>query len=123
MMTFTIYGETPSKKNSRINTRNGRSFPSKRYKMWHDDAIMQIAAFFDGKIPIMPNDKKNKVSVIFYHGDLRDRDSDNQLTSILDMLKDAGVIKDDTWKIIKRGSFDNEYDKGNARCVVSLEIL
>ena len=90
---------------------------------WHDDAIRQIAASFNGKIPIMPKDKRVKISVIFYHGDLRSRDADNQLSSILDMLKDAKVIKDDTWKIIKRGSFDNEYDKGNARCVVSLEVI
>lgn len=39
---FIIQGETPSKKNSRINTSSGRSFPSKRYQEWHKTAVFQI---------------------------------------------------------------------------------
>lgn len=122
-MNIIIYGETPSKKNSRINTRSGRSFPSKRYMEWHDDAIKQIAASFGGKIPVMPKDKRVRISVVFYHGDLVNRDGDNQYSSIVDMLKDAKIIKDDNWKVLKKGSFDNKYDKGNARCVISLEVI
>ena len=40
--TIILQGETPSKKNSRINTRSGRSFPNARYTRWHNDAVEQI---------------------------------------------------------------------------------
>lgn len=49
------------------------------------------------------------------------RDSDNGLSSILDMLKDCGVLLDDRWEYVPHKEVWDVYDKGNARCVVSIE--
>lgn len=121
MTEYTIYlqGETPSKKNSRINTRSGRSFPSKRYMDWHNNAIAQIYQQLQIFTPI-DKDEQVKLIVTFYHGDLKRRDSDNQLSSILDTLVDAKVLPDDNWRIIPRKEIIDEYDKNNARCVIKI---
>lgn len=119
-MTFTIIGETPSKKNSRINTSSGRSFPNKNYVRWHSSAITQIRM---QDIKPMPIGKRLSLTLTFYHGDMKRRDSDNQCSSILDTLIDAGIIADDNWKIIPIKHIYDSFDKGNARCVVNIEEL
>lgn len=85
--------ETVPKKNSRINTSSGRSFPSLRYKEWHRKAINYVFIY---KNRIKDSDYPISLEVTFQHSDKRHRDLDNQLSSILDLLKDALVIKDDS---------------------------
>lgn len=116
-VTFTLQGETPSKKNSRImNTKTKRSFPNPRYVEWHDLAIAQMRSqIHDYKAP-----EKCFVSVKFIHGDKRRRDSDNGVSSIMDMLKDAGVIIDDCWEYVPHEESLNEYEKGNAHCDITI---
>lgn len=125
-MVLVIRGETPSKKNSRINTRSGRSFPSKRYTEWHGSAIFQVleqTAAFRRNGGGLAFERGLELTVTFYHGDMHRRDSDNQLSSVLDMLVDAHVLPDDSWEILPIKHVYDVYDKGNARCVISLEAL
>lgn len=123
-MTITLDGETPSKKNSRINTRSGRSFPNARYRKWHEQAVgsilLQIA---ERKISRIADEGSLRLTVTFFHGDMKRRDSDNQLSSVLDTLVDAGILSDDNWKVLPEKHIYNRYDKGNARCVVELEKI
>lgn len=125
-MTLVISGECPSKKNSRINTRSGRSFPSKRYTAWLNSALIQLVdqiADFRRNGKQLAFERGLELTVTFYHGDLKRRDSDNQLSSVLDMLVDAQVIPDDNWEILPIKHIFDAYDKGNPRCVISLEAL
>lgn len=122
--TLILTGETPSKKNSRINTRSGRSFPSQKYTQWHSIAVLEIKkAIAKRKIKPIPKGKQVFLTITFYHGDKRKRDSDNQLTSILDTLVDAGVLLDDNWRIIPHKEIFDAYDKDNARAIISIELL
>ena len=122
--TIVLTGETPSKKNSRINTRSGRSFPNARYVKWHNDAVAQICKQqMTGKVLSIGNDEQVKLSVTFYHGDLKRRDSDNQLSSILDTRVDAGVLFDDNWRIIPQKEIFDLFDKGNPRCEIVIETI
>ena len=116
-MKIVIQGETPSKKNSRImNTKTKRSFPNPRYVEWHDYAILQVRSQLQGwKAPIPCS-----ISVTFIHGDKRRRDSDNGMSSILDMLKDNGTIEDDCWELVRHTETWNDFDKGNARCEIEI---
>ena len=122
---ITLQGETPSKKNSRINTRSGRSFPSKRYTEWHSNAILQIWQQQKEKEYSFNIEKNEKVKLIvtFYHGDYRRRDSDNQLSSILDMLVDVGILPDDSWLIVPHKEIIDEYEKDNPHCVIEFRKL
>ena len=121
MIQFIIDGETPAKKNSRINTRSGRSFPSKRYQQWHDVARLQVQSQM--RQLDKPIDYPCIVSITFVHGDLVRRDSDNATSSILDLLMDCKVLKDDAWTIVRKIAIDNLYEKKNPRAIVNIEVL
>lgn len=121
--TICLSEETPSKKNSRINTRSGRSFPNARYIQWHGRAVLEIKrAIAESKIKPIPKDKQVKLTITFYHGDKKRRDSDNQLSSILDLLVDAGILADDNWQIIPQKEIFDVFDKDNARAVISIAV-
>ena len=121
--TICLSGETPSKKNSRINTRSGRSFPNARYTRWHNDAVEQIyRKQLADKIAPIAEGERVKLTVTFYHGDYKRRDSDNQLSSILDLLVDAGILADDNWQIIPQKEIFDVFDKDNARAVISIAV-
>jgi Holliday junction resolvase RusA-like endonuclease len=90
-----FYGRIPSKKNSRINTKTGRSYPSKRYAEWERSMFLQLC-------------KQNKkifsaglkgLDVTIYFPDLRVADLTNKAESIMDMLVKYNIIDDDNWQI------------------------
>lgn len=116
---ITILGQTPSKKNSRINTRSGRSFPSKRYSEWHKSASEQLKQL----ISITPRGDSEKVAIfyMFYVQDLRRRDVSNMIESINDLFVDLGIVKDDDWKHVKIGDGDAELDRENPRAEIIIK--
>lgn len=116
---FKITGETPSKKNSRITLRNGKTIPSARYRDWHKSALEEIT--LQKPRELTPLSESLNIFLFFTHGDLRRRDSDNGCSSILDLLQDAGIIQDDNWQIIKNISIKNGYEKNNARCYIIIQ--
>lgn len=118
--TITTTGETPAKKNSRINLRNGVSIPSKRYMEWHQKALSEIKNQITLDTPI---DKPVLLHLEFIHGDLRRRDSDNGCSSICDLLVDAAILKDDNWQIVRDIAITNKYEKGNPRCNITIQDL
>ncbi len=93
---FVILGRIPSKKNSRITTRSGRTFPSKQYTKWHKDASLQLSLqvykHFDFRA--------GTAEIVFWMPDARRTDLTNKAESIMDLLVDVGVIPDDCWKVI-----------------------
>lgn len=120
-MKITLMGETPPKKNSRIfNTKTRRNFPSPRYKKWHDTVINELNYLLMTKKIQSFYGKRVSITIVFTHGDLRTRDSDNQLSSILDTLKDAEIITDDRWQVVPRKFIYDEYEKGNARAEIEI---
>lgn len=88
---FILLGRVPSKKNSRINTRSGRSFPSAKYTAWHKEASAQVANM---KPITQPG-----ICLGFYFPDDRRTDLTNKAESIMDMLVDNGKISDDKWQV------------------------
>lgn len=89
-MILTIRGRIPSKKNSRINTRSGRSFPSSKYTLWHKDASSQIQN--------ASKQTKKGFVLTFYMPDDRRCDLTNKAESVMDLLVDNEVIEDDAWQ-------------------------
>lgn len=110
-----IKGRVPSKKNSRVNCRSGRSFPSRKYTSWHKSASDQI---------LWKNRAISEcfVRVFFWMPDNRRADLTNKAESIMDLLVDNGVIEDDNWKVVKSVCLDcMGVDKNNPR--VEIEII
>jgi len=116
---FLITGETPAKKNSRITLRNGMTIPSKNFRAWHDRALIetiQQKAMNEIQVPV-------RITLTFTHGDLRRRDSDNGTSSIMDLLVDAKILKDDNWQIVKEIVVKNEYKKNESYVCILIEEL
>lgn len=118
-MKLIISGTTPSKKNSRINTRSGRSFPSKIFSAWEKTAVPELKEQFDGptitKYPLC-------ITMIFFNKDNRRHDLDNQSSSILDTLVKADIIEDDNQNKVE--CLQLQYggvDKENPRCELYID--
>jgi Holliday junction resolvase RusA-like endonuclease len=108
-------GAIPSKKNSRINRRDGMSFPSRDFTLWQKDALKQIRRQTRHRFlsPVA-------VEVIIYFGSLGRADLDNRLTSILDMLVEALVIKDDKWRLVPQMAIQADYRKNDPGAFIRL---
>lgn len=115
---LTLDGNVPSKKNSRINRGDGKSFPSKKYMEWEGSAIRQVRMqtrerFFN---PVA-------IEVIIYFGTNIRADLDNRLTSILDMLVECVVLPDDKWQDVPRMTAQAEYRKRKPGAFVRITSL
>lgn len=124
MYRFIITGETPAKKNSRIVLKGGRNIPSGRYRKWHTAARIEISSqlqLLKKEKEAMPIEREIRIKMTFWHGDNRRRDSDNGASSILDLLTDCKVIKDDKWQIVRLLEIRNFYEKSNPRCLVEID--
>ncbi len=106
VLELVLEGNVVSKKNSRINRGDGMSFPSKKYMDWQKESLKQIRIK-------RPERFYNPVSieVIIYFGTNIRADLDNRLTSILDMLVEALVLRDDKWQDVPRLAVQAEYRK------------
>ena len=113
-----LEGNVPSKKNSRVRTRSGASIPSKAFKDWQDSALLQVR--MQTRAHIL---KPVSLEVIVYFGTNVRADLDNRVTSILDMLVEALVIRDDKWQDVPRIAAEAVYRKGNPGAFVRLTEL
>ena len=112
--------ETPSKKNSRVvDRRTGRTFPNKRYTEWHKEASLYVRQQHAHPLDEGPF----ALYLEFTHGDRVRRDSDNGVSSILDLLVDCGILPDDNWMVVQKINVSNLYDKGNPGVQISIVHL
>ena len=114
-----LVGRIPSKKNSRqqVRLRNGRriNVPSKAYKAWHRDASSQLKGE-----KFSPN--AYGVEITFYMPDNRRADLTNKAESIMDLLVDNGILKDDSWQHIRWILLTCEgVDKENPRAEICIK--
>ena len=137
---LTIHGQTPAQKNGKSVgvTKTGRTFvaSNKRVKDWQKEAIkeleMQDVKFRGGRL---------RIDYMFYVKDNVQRDTDNMISSVNDILqvagadkapdkkgklkpvKGTGVIVGDHWQVLKLGDSDVEIDKENPRVELTISEL
>lgn len=121
--TFMLSGEVPSKKNSRVVLRGGKNIPSKNFREWHDPAIASLFCQAVKQKLREPLDCPLSVCIKFTHGDKKRRDCDNALSSILDTLTDAGIIKDDNWQIVQNIILENDYKEKESGVKITIVQL
>lgn len=118
-MVIVLPFETPSKKNSRVvDRRTGRSFPNKRFTDWHKAALLHLRA--QGAEPV---EGPVRIDFAFTHPTRRRCDSDNKVSSIMDLLVDAGVLPDDCWEVVPAYTVRNRYVKGEAKAEINIGQL
>lgn len=122
-MRFIISGATPSKKNNKQIVRNkktGQPFiiSSTRHNEWEKNALEELKEQYK-------NYKNEKVDypvsilAIFYNKDKIRKDLDNQITTVLDALVKAKILKGDDVRYV--AELHVEYggvDKDNPRAEV-----
>lgn len=112
-----LKGEVACKKNSnKFNTRTKRTYKTDHFRKWHDYALLQTRVQNTLQKPF----KRFWAEFTLYHGTLRRIDSDNQVTSLLDLLQDAKVIEDDCWTCCSHKTIDDVYRKGEAGAMIVL---
>jgi Holliday junction resolvase RusA-like endonuclease len=117
MLTYTLTGNIPSKKNSRItNRKTGRSFPSKDYTAWHEMASDQIAA----QNPAAPLSVVKSITAHIYFPTKRRADCSNKWESLGDLLVDCGVLADDSWQVVPELHLYGEYRKNEGGAVIEI---
>lgn len=110
-----LTGNVPSKKNSRVRTRSGSYIPSKEFSDWQADAMWQVRQqtrerFFK---PVCVD-----VTIIF--GRKSKSDLDNRLTSILDMLVEVLLLRDDRFEFVPQMSARAEYKKNQPGAIIRI---
>lgn len=116
---FFLDGETPSKKNSRITLKSGKTIPNKKYREWNKSAVLTLKSQWTAQSKTLKPIEQCTMKIIFIHADKRRRDSDNALSSIFDTLKNAGIIADDNWQVIPYYTVSNE--KGEeSKCKIKI---
>lgn len=118
MIELNLTGSVPSKKNSRVRTRSGDSIPSKAFYDWEESAQQQVRLQtrhrFFGLVHI---------EAIIYFGTLGRADTDNKMTSILDMLVGCMVLTDDYWESVAKTSYEAAYRPGKPGAFVRITEL
>lgn len=118
MIELILDGNVPSKKNSRIRTRSGSSIPSKAFYDWQESAMQQVRLqtrerFFK---PVAIE------AIVYFPTNIR-ADLDNRLTSILDMLVECVVLRDDKWQDVPQIAVEAKYRKGEGGAFVRITEL
>ena len=97
-LSIKLTGRIPSKKNSKIIVCRGAYpilLPSKNYSAWHEEQSWELKKY---RILIKkPIADCSLVEIKFYAPDMRDADLSNKVESIMDLLVDNDIIKDDNW--------------------------
>jgi len=98
-MVIMLDGNIPVKKNSKqIIYVRGKSIiiSSKSHKEWHARAMWQLKAQ-----RLTPIKGPVKIEIIAWFKTKRKKDLDGVLSTVLDLLVDAGIIEDDSHTIVK----------------------
>lgn len=105
---FTVCGETPSKKNGlSFSGKTKVPYKSKSYRRMKPLILLQMKhQWADMKARTI--DYPVEISFSFTHRDNVRRDSDNQVSTLLDIMQEAGILKNDCWQIVRDIHIHNE---------------
>lgn len=97
-MRLTLLGRIPSKKNSKviITTRSRPILvPSSKYNQWHRRLSKELMQYKGSNLSGI-----HYLLIEFWMPDRRRTDLTNKAESIMDLLVDLNIIKDDSWVVI-----------------------
>jgi Holliday junction resolvase RusA-like endonuclease len=115
MLELALTGSVPSKKNSRVRTRGGAYIPSKVFYDWQTAAMWQVRQQTRERLF-----KPVAVDVTIVFGTKGRADLDNRLTSVLDMLVEALVLRDDKWQDVPEMTVRAAYRKGEPGATIRI---
>lgn len=115
---FRLDGNIPSKKN-RVRFGSNGVYHDKNFTKWHKLAVAQLT-------PHVPKDgwiaRATLVQINFTFESQRSKDLTNAAESIMDLLVDVGILKDDNFKVVPLLSLCANYIKGISETKVEIVI-
>lgn len=106
IISFTISGDIPSKKNSKRIVYHGHRpaiISSKNYEAWHMMASYELKrVIWPLPKPNLPFRKVKVVELVFWPKTKRRKDLTNVADSVMDLLVDNGILADDNWFVAPR---------------------
>jgi hypothetical protein len=113
---FLLVGNIPSKKN-RVRFGSNGVYHDANFSRWHKQAMAQL-------MPRVPKGgwiaKTKRVEIFFVFESRRVKDLTNAAESIMDLLVDCGILKDDNFTICKRVVLSARYIKGVSKTKVKI---
>ena len=126
---LSLHGRIPGKKTSQniFRTKSGRPFitPKQSYKDWHQASKLQLTHQLGCSedlrhSAIFPLERCESITVDLYYGDRRRKDNTNTADSIMDLLTDFGIIKDDCWQVTGEIHLIPHYRKDMPGCSITI---
>ncbi len=116
--TFHLLGNVPSKKNRYRFSRAGRMFSDGTFTKWHKQAMAQLEPHvLSGWFA-----HTKEVEILYTFESQRSKDLSNVTESIMDLLVDVGILKDDNFKIVPRLVLSAQYIKGMSKTEIRIKI-
>jgi Holliday junction resolvase RusA-like endonuclease len=115
---FVLTGNIPSKKN-RIRFSAGRVYHDSKFEKWHKQAMVEMLpqALVEGCFAVT-----KCVTIYFEFESQRAKDLTNAAESVMDLLVDTGILKDDSYKIVPKLILVGSYNKGVSRTKIEVEV-
>jgi hypothetical protein len=115
---FHLDGNIPSKKN-RVRFGAHGTYHDKTFTTWHKQAVLQLAPQWTIH-PWISHAKE--VSISFTYEALRAKDLTNCAESIMDLLVDVYILKDDSFKIVPHLVLNGVYCKGESKTTIRITV-
>ena len=119
-MKIIVSGRIPSKKNNvNIFVKNNKLFktPSSAYRSWHKESCKQLSILKGCTV-----ESPSHVEITIFAPDKRKSDLTNKAESIMDLLVDNGIMKDDNWFVVpKINLVFGGVDKFNPRAEITIQ--
>ena len=106
----------PSLNNLYLSIKGKGRVPTRKYRAWRTQALWEIRVQ-----RVRPVTGAVSVHIRLVAPDRRRRDADNALKAVLDVLKAAGIIEDDSGAYVRRVS--SEWAETGEPCTVTIETM
>ncbi len=128
IISFTLTGRPHSKKNSRnifVNKKTGKivNIPNENFDRFKTDCLWQLKEVLTdpGSVSLFPISGPCEILTDFLIKGKMNLDADNAHTSILDILQDAGIIKNDN--LVQKGHYSKALGSNDWFTKVIINIL
>lgn len=119
IVTLAIQGHLPTKKNNLRRARNGRLFRAAQATAEMEPALLQIQSQWRRRPPV----ERARVHATFWLAPKRRSDGDGMMTTLLDLLTQAGVLADDNWRRVPSHSVCCEPAADDEHIDVTIEAI
>lgn len=97
---FTLHGQIPSGKNAIKTTRTGQRYPTARFQLWRDTAVVAMVEHVRKTTgwthwPLFKKPARLEIEIHYAAGDLRRRDMPGMMDAIYHVLEKAQIVEDD----------------------------